>query len=315
MKQFLKTNTITYNLMSFTGFKSILIFSMLLDGPKSYKEIKDFMENHEYLNESVSIDTLRIYFNTLRDIGCNIEKKNINGTAKFYITQHPFQLKFTDKQIQSIIKIYKAISKSIEVSDLIALQQFFEKISAYITNEKLKATLANISPLNKTDPKLVQELMTYAQNNTEITIFYNSANSGKKNITINVDKLHINNSKLYISGFNSEHETYSSFLVERIISIVDVNFNEKTLNIPETTVGYQYFKEDNEDFIPLNCEKIIESKDNKLLIEITSPNKFELMQRIMSHSTKCKVLYPEDFKSYVIANLKKMKEGYLEKQQ
>ena len=313
MKQFLKNKTMTYNLMSFTGFKSVLIFSMLLDGPKSYKEIQSFMNNHEYLHESISIDTLRIYLNSLREIGCKIERKKINGVTKFFITKHPFLLKFTDKQIQGIIKIYKAISKSIEVSDLMTLQQFFKKISECITNEELKESLCKISPLNNIDPKLVEDLITYAQNNTEITIFYNSANSGNKNITINVDRLHINNSKLYISGFNSEHETYSSFLVEKIISIVNVNMKEKTLTIPEITVGYQYKKEEKEKFELLNCEKIIENNDNKLIIEMTSPNKFEIMQRVMSHSTKCKVLYPEDFKSYIIANLKKMKEGYLEK--
>ena len=47
--------------------------------------------------------------------------------------------------------------------------------------------------------------------------------------------------------------------------------------------------------------------------EITSKSKFELVQRIMFLSKKCKVLYPKDFKSDIIATLKKMKEGYLEK--
>ena len=73
MKEFLKTNTITYNLMSFTAFKSILLFSLLVDGPKSYEEIQEYMANHEYLHEKISIDTLRIYFNSLREIGCKME--------------------------------------------------------------------------------------------------------------------------------------------------------------------------------------------------------------------------------------------------
>ena len=46
MKEFLKTNTVTYNLMSFTGFKSILIFSLLLEGPKSYSELQEILKNH-----------------------------------------------------------------------------------------------------------------------------------------------------------------------------------------------------------------------------------------------------------------------------
>ena len=59
MKEFVKTQKVTYNLMSFTGFKSLLIFSLLAEGPKSYEEISQYIYNHPYLREKISIDTLR----------------------------------------------------------------------------------------------------------------------------------------------------------------------------------------------------------------------------------------------------------------
>ncbi len=312
MKEFLKTNTITYNLMSFTGFKSIIIFSLLVDGPKSYEDLQSYLKNHEYLREEVSFDTLRIYLNSLREIGCKIVRKNVDGVTKYAIDSHPFKLNFNDKQVKSIIKIYRAISKSIEVSDLMALSQFFEKISAYVANETLKQKLQKISPLNNINPELVKELMVHAQNNSEISISYNSSNSGcTKNIVILVDKLSINNGKLYISGYNSIKKTYSSFLVSKIAAITNVNTHNKTLEVPELTVGYEYINETNDELELLSCEKIIKTEGNKSIIEITSKNKFEIMQRVMSHSSKCKVLYPEDFRDYIISNLKKMKEGYI----
>ncbi len=311
MKEFMKTNTVTYNLMSFTGFKSILIFSLLLDGPKSYKELKDSLTEHEYLHESVSIDTLRIYLNSLKKIGCNIKRETKDGITRYSIDSHPFELKISEKQTKSILKIFKAISKSIEISDLISLQKFFEKFSKYITNEDLKIKLKNISPLNNIDSHILQDLINYSQNNTEITILYNSPTSGKKNITIAVDKLSINNGKLYVCGMNSEHKNYSSFLVSRIIKIISINMHKSELDIPPLTVGYELFEND-KNIELLSCEKIINSTNNKTIIEITSPNKFEIMQRIMFHSNKCKVLYPESFKSYIISSLKAMKEGYLE---
>ncbi len=312
MKEFLKTNTVTYNLMSFTGFKSLLIFSLLMEGPKSYKELKEYISNHEYLHENISYDTLRIYLNSLREIGCNISRTTIDGVTKYSIDSHPFKLKIDDKQVKSIIKIYKAISKTIEVSDLIALQQFFNKISQYVVNDDLKNKLKNLSPLNNISPQLIEELRGFAQNNTEITVVYNSQRSGHKNITILVDKLSINNGKLYVSGYNSEYENYSSFLVARIIKIVSVNIKNRTLTVPDLTVGYEYKNIDN-DFDILGCEKIIKNDNDKLIIEITSKNKFEIMQRIMFLSNKCKVLYPESFKAEIIENLQKMKEGYFEK--
>lgn len=313
MKEFLKTNTITYNLMSFTAFKSMIIFSLLLDSPKSYKEIQEYLKNHEYIKEQLSVDALRIYFNSLKQIGCEISKINEDSTVKYAITSHPFQLRFNDKQVKNIIKVYKAISKSIEVSDLIALQNFFNKISQYVQNEDLKLKLKNISPLSNIDSKLVSNLINYANNNTELTIYYNSPVSGKKNITVLADKVCVDNSKLYLYGVSSEYKNYSKFLVSRIIKIISVNLVTKSMTSPEITVGYSYTKNDTEDFELLPNEKIISENDKNLQIEITSRNKLEIVQRIMYLSPSCKVLYPTEFKGEIISVLKKMKEGYLEK--
>ncbi len=313
MKQFYETNTVTYNLMSFTGFKSIYIFSLLLESPKSYHELQECLLNHEYLREKVSVDTLRIYLNSLRHIGCNVKRRTVNGVAKYYIESHTFNLKFNDKQIDSLIKVYKVISRSIEVDDLISLQQFFHKISEYIDNEVLIEKLQEISPLHNIDKKLLDDLIKYAENNNEIVIYYHSDNTGDKYITLLVDKLAINDGKLYVYGVNSEYQNYGSFLVSKILKITGVNLKNQTLTVPPIVVRYEYRKEKGENFEPLNYEKIVETKGDKLLVEMTSKNKFEMMQRIMYHSNKCKVLYPEDFKIYITNNLKKMKEGYLEK--
>jgi len=312
MKEFLKTNTVTYNLMSFTAFKSMIIFTLLLESPKSYKEIQEFTKNHEYIREELSTDALRIYINSLKEAGCDIEKINVDGVVKYKIAAHPFLLNFTDNQIKSIIRVYRAISKNVDVSELIALQKFFRKISQYIKNEELKTKLNKISPLNNLNPDLVNDLIKYARNNMEITVYYNSPVSGRKNITILADKVRVQNRKLYLYGYNSEYQNYSSFPVSRILKIVSVNMISKTVETPELVVGYQYITGDNERFLPEKNEKIISRDGNKLVVEITSKNKFEIVQRIMFLSSKCKVLYPQDFREDVISILKKMREEYFE---
>ncbi len=313
MKQFYETNTVTYNLMSFTGFKSIYIFTLLLDGPMSYKDLQESLLSHEYLHEKVSIDTLRIYLNSLRKIGCNIKRCSVGGVTKYYIAEHPFKLNFDEKQIKSIIKIYKAISKTIDVADLISLQQFIDRISERIDNPELIDRLQKVSPFNGVDFQIIKDLMLFARNNTEITVNYKSA-TGNKNITILVDKLSINNRRLYVSGFNSEYKNYASFLVSKIDKVTGINLNNKTLEVPYIVVGYEYTKSRGEIFELADYEKITRTLGNKLVIEMTSKNKFEMMQRILYHSNKCKVLYPEDFKMYILNNLQKMKEGYLDKE-
>ncbi len=315
MKEFLKTNTVTYNLMSFTGFKSILIFSLLMDGPKSYQDLQDIFLNHEYLREDISIDTLRIYLNSLREMGCDIKRIYDNNIAKYYISEHPFKLNITEAQVKAIVKVYKTISKSIDVNDLMSLQKFFDRMAQTITNDDLKVKLKSVSPLNNIKMDLLEELKIHAQNNNEITIYYNSLNSGRKNITIAVDKLSVGNGRLYVCGINSEYQNYSSFLVSRICKIVSVNLENRTLEIPDIVAGYEYKKDSNIKPELFDNEKIISEDKDKYIIEMTSKNKFEIIQRIMSHTSKCKVLYPENIKEEIIMNLRKMKEGYIDKQQ
>lgn len=311
MKEFLKSNTVTYNLMSFTGFKAIVIFSLLLESPKSYQEIQPYIKNHAYLHESVSIDTIRVYINSLKEIGCKIKKSTESGITRYSIDSHPFELKITNEQAKSILKVFHAISKSINIKDLISLEKFFQKFAPYISDEKLKNKLKNISPLNNIDLKMLNNLINLAKNNTEITMLYNSPTSGRKNITIVIDKIFINNGKLYIAGLNSEHKNYAKFLVTKIIKIISINLHNSKLEMPILTVGYEVFNL-GKDIEILPNEKVIKNDHNKTIIEITSQNKFDIIQRIMSYTNQCKVLYPENFKSEIINCLKEMKEGYIE---
>ena len=312
MKQFMKTNRITHNLMSFTGFKSIYIFSLLLEGPKNYKQLQKAIEEHEYLKETISIDAIRIYINSLKKIGCNIESVKKNRENFYYISSHPFELKISDEQAKSILKIYKALSKTIDLKDYIMLQKFIINFAQYITDENLKNKLVSASPINGINPDIIKELTQYTNNKTEITVLYNSSNSGVKNITILADKLYINNGKLYLGGFNSEYENYSGFLVSKIIKIVSVNLNSPTLKTPVFKVRYELYKTDNTVFEPLETEEVVENTKDKLVIDITTKNKFDITQRILYHASKCKVISPKEYQQEIIDCLKRMKEGYID---
>lgn len=314
MKRFMETNEVTHNLMSFSGFKSILIFSLLAESPKTYSDIQKALEENEYLHESISFDTIRIYINSLKEAGCKIESEKRGKQTKYYIASHPFKLKISDKQAKSIIKIYKAISKSIDIFDYLALQQFFLKISKYIANEDLKIQIENLSPLCSINPELVKDLMHYTNKKARIKILYNSPNSGKKEIDIAADKLSITNGKLYLSGVNSEYNNYYSFPVSKIIKILSVNINPAQLNIPAFKAVYEYYKTDNNDLELITEEKVLKRDENKILVEISSKNKFSITQRILSLSNKCKVISPQSYKEEIIECLNKMKEGYFGKE-
>lgn len=310
MKEFLKTKKVTYNLMSFTGFKSMLLLSYLLEAPHSYEEIKKYFMENEFIHESISIDTLRVYINSLERLGCEIVRGKKAEGSKYKLVKHPFELRITDEQVKSLIKVFKSLTKSIEVEDLLAMTKFFEKISSGIANTDLKLTLENISPLKKLNQEIIEALINACRRNDEITVLYNSPSSGAKEIDLLAEKLVISNNKVYLKGISPQYkDSTASLLVSRILEPPVIKLT-KTIkkDIEPLVIGCEIYDKN----LPLkDNEKIISEDEEKRLIEITSDNKFLTSQRILSMGSSCKVLYPESFKDEIYSTLKKMKEEYI----
>lgn len=311
MKEFIKNQKVTYNLMSFTGYKALLLFSLLTEGPKSYEEICEYFFNHPYLREKISIDTLRVYINSLRRIGCEVKRfRGDDKISRYVITAHPFELKLSDEQIQSVIKIYKSIVKNMDVKELLSMERFFEKIGSYIKNDDFIADIRKISMLRDIDKKLLEDLLDCCDRKEQIVIQYNSPNSGEKSIELIADKIDSSNGKIYLYGTGFEYMQYVSFLVSRIKKINEIKV-EKT--IPENLKEFRitYTLECSPDKLnPADNEKIIEKHNNYAVIEMKTSNDFLAKQKLLEYGPICKVLEPESFKNDFIKLLKDMKAGY-----
>lgn len=311
MKEFIKNQKVTYNLMSFTGYKALLLFSLLTEGPKSYEEICEYFFNHPYLREKISIDTLRVYINSLRRIGCEVKRfRGDDKISRYVITAHPFELKLSDEQIQSVIKIYKSIVKNMDVKELLSMERFFEKIGSYIKNDDFIADIRKISMLRDIDKKLLEDLLDCCDRKEQIVIQYNSPNSGEKSIELIADKIDSSNGKIYLYGTGFEYMKYGSFLVSRIKKINEIKV-EKT--IPENLKEFRitYTLECSPDKLnPADNEKIIEKHNNYAVIEMKTSNDFLAKQKLLEYGPICKVLEPESFKNDFIKLLKDMKAGY-----
>lgn len=311
MKEFMKNKTVTYNLMSFTGFKSLVVFSLLLEAPRSYDEINQYFKNHEFIKEPVSIDTLRVYLTSLRMIGCEIIRTRKAEGGKYKLVSHPFELKVTDDQIKSLVKVYKAVSRNIELYELIILEKFFRKIAALINNQTLTDAIEKVSLFSGVNLELAEQLIRHCKNKDQITFLYNSPKSGDKEIEIITDKVELNNNKLYLYGTGLEYNQYGYFPVSRIKSILSVQmFKSDISNIETLTVGYELSINPNEIRLT-DEEKLVDIKDGKILIESKTSNPFIIKQRVLSFGYACKVLYPESFRNEIVDTLKKMREGYL----
>ncbi len=310
MKEFIKNNKVTYNLMSFTAFKTLMIFSLLIEAPRSYKDIIDYFESHDFINEKISVDTIRVYLNSLKRAGCVITKTKRAEGSKFVLVSHPFELTISDEQIKSLTKVYKMLIKTVNVSDLILLEKFLRNIALNISNTEFTNTLNKTSILSGLEVKLLEDLQVCCQRKNQIVLSYNSPRSGRKKLELICDKLGLENGKLYLYGTSIDYQQAAYLLVKRIISIDEIKLQKTSnLNIEEITVKYE-IKADYTELQLKDYEKLISTNENKTYIEAKHSNKFVLLQRILSLGSVCTVLEPKNFRAEVITTLKAMRAGY-----
>ena len=310
MKEFLKNDTVTYNLMSFTGYKTLVLFSLLTEGPKSYHEVSRYFAEHPFLHEKISLDTLRVYINSFRHAGCLVKRIRDNGVSKYYIPEHPFKLKISDTQKKSIIKIYRTLTKNLAAEELIMLDLLLLKLSSYIDDYEFVNNYKKVSILNKVNIDIVRQLLECCNNKKQIVVSYNSPNSGIKDIELQTKRLIYNNNKLYVRARGLEYEQDTDFLVNRIVeikSISDAEDNEQTNK--EITVTYKLKTSGVMPVLNSN-EKILERGIDYAIIELTGDNLFYIKQRLLEHGSECTVLEPEDFKQNYVELLKEMREEY-----
>lgn len=307
MQEFLLNNTVNCNLMSLTGYRTLVILNLLMESPKSIDEINEYFFNHQYIKEKFSNDTLRIYINTLRCIGCEITRANKSNKQKYKLVSHPFNYDIPKNQISSLEKLYKNMYDKIDIKDVISIDNLFEKLSLFNKNKETQSALRSFSILKNINKNILEDLITHCKNKNQITFLYNSPKSSAKTIEIIADKLSFKSKKLYLFGNNLTHNQYSYFLVDRILEICSIKLQKEKKEFMPKKVIYEL---KNMDYIPEPDEKIIEKTKDKLVIEVASKNEFSLMQKILYNANDCKVISPEDFKIMLLEKLKVMEKSY-----
>lgn len=286
MQEFLNNDTVSANLMSLTGYRTLILFNLLLERPCSVKEIKDcFLQNKYVEKEEFSNDTLRIYLNSLRSIGCKITKATKSSGYKYIMTAHPFSLKATQSTQKALLKTYSNLYTQLDIKTLIEIERFFLKLSEFAEDES-KFFFQNLSKIKSIDKKLLLDLDNLSARKKQVKLRYNSPRCGLIEIDFILDKICFKNSKLYIWGTNLLYKEYSYLNVDRIHSIESVSMtsSEHAQNIS------------------------IKVKKYGQIFEISSGNKFDLKHCILENQYE--VVDSKDFKNEIFEELKLMRSFY-----
>ena len=302
--------------ISITAFRILSILNALLEEPLSDDAINKKIQENIEGSRDLSKDTICIYINTLRSIGCEISRPSKNNEYKYVLKSHPFKLNLSPDETNNIIEIRKYISTlgnwklAVEIDDL--FNQIFNFISPESKNNFLsvkKTTLCREVSIENILHEL-NLIEKYCDKNKDIILIYNSPNSGEKEICIKAEKLSLENGSFYLWGYNYELNETLYLRLDRIKSIKVINIKGTNKNNKGFEAKYKIIGNSVFSFVPSESEKILKKSDTELIIKAKVNNKFKFIQNTLSYGADCVILSPENIRKEIILKLKTMTETH-----
>ena len=310
MENICKLSDVNPILINLTGVRLIVLFSFLLEAPRSAEEIYQHLQDYDYPKDGISIDTVRYDMNSLRQAGCVISRADKSNGFKYKLVSHPFELNIDMDLAKSLSKLYLKGIESYSIKHLLYLDELFIKLAKYTKDEDVAEYLLGISLIKNIDKDLLKDLYNAYLKEQAITFTYNAPNSGKQNIKFVIEYFEFRSKKLYVNGYSLTHKDKAFFLVSRIVAPITVHLQKEAIKNLTQTVQYELTNSAVSNYCQIEKEKIVEQDKKHLIVELTSDNEFKIIQRLLAYGANCKIISPNSFKEKMIETLKSMEQAY-----
>jgi hypothetical protein len=138
-----------------------LLLQWLLTAPHSLEKLQAAYKTHPWCGKEVSDDSIRLYLNTLRALGCKIERPTGKNNHRYHLLLQPFTLLNAQPIMDLVVKLFNTLEATTQPE--LILQRYstlrsIVKYSGININELTKAI-----PFITEQPVPVQDLITYTQ--------------------------------------------------------------------------------------------------------------------------------------------------------
>lgn len=288
-----------------TGYRMLKILTLLIEKPCNYKQINDAFLADFYLKKNVSDDMICMYINTLREVGCDISRPCKSNNFCYVLSSHPFELKISSSESKVIETILKSLIKSDDWKLLVETCEFFAELKNISSKDSDFNFLRVISTFLKMDFELVKKLAQYCEAEKFVILDYYSPNSGLKEIALKVQRISLENSKLYLWGYSYELKELQYLRLDRIKKINVVSLKKTEQPNEEFPIAvYKLLNQDESEFLPDESQKVLKIENGEIFVQETVFNKFSFVQKILSYGEDCVLLEPSDIRAEVVLAIK-----------
>lgn len=295
--------------VSLTGMRALALIGLLIVKPRSLEEIREEFIRLQIMEESHSDDILRIDLNTIKIMGCEISRSCKKTDYKYILTKHPFSLKITEEEIETLKKVYNFMKQKADLHLILEYDELFKKIAFHMCDEDSKEALLGISSLKYYDIKMIKDLIIDCKHKTTLDLMYKKpANMYDSRKLIVAQELIYKNDKVYLYGFDLDKQDSIILNLRRITTIRARKLEKQNVELKQTKIRF-IMKDLKPEELEFN-EEMVDSTVDGYVVEGSYHNEFLATQRVLSLGARCVVIEPAEFKNSIIEKIKEMRKTY-----
>lgn len=238
-----KTNRNQAGSLNSTAYRIFKILDWLKESPLTIDELNTRFLADPQIGKTLSPDSIWLYLNTLRLLGCQISRPSPSNQFKYSLQEHPFGLHLNKAELLLLSQGKTLAEELLDYEGVLALDALYKSLLAQTCSKALLPSFqasgneSNLEPgLSKAEvvalffeqtrsldyeaqKPIIENLKHYCQTHELVEVAYRSPVAGRQLLWLLCDQLIYRSGVLYLQGLRSGYEDMSLLRVDRIIEL------------------------------------------------------------------------------------------------
>ena len=111
-----------------TAYRIFKLLEWLIEAPLTVKEMNQHFLEDEITGKALSEDSLWLYINTLKHLGCDISRPAPSNGYKHVLNFHPFGVHLEDEDIEVLVSSKTLLEQCFTYDEMLELDGLFRKL-------------------------------------------------------------------------------------------------------------------------------------------------------------------------------------------
>jgi len=318
--------------MNSTAYRIFKLLQWLIQRPLSVDGLNSLFCADPLIGKPVSNDSIWLYVNTLRTLGCQIRRPSLRNNFCYEMLSHPFGLSLSERHLESLSQAKAFAQQHFSHQEMRVLDGLLKKVVAYSACPEPQQTIERLFTQSRSFDyegigHHIEALEGWAAQGQLLWLAYLSPLKGPETFHFLPERLFYEQGVVYVRGERPEFAGPSTLRVDRLLGVQPVLEPELSASLYErkeqkTTVVLHLLTDNPASFggFGLNenhgvyeetCHWVPDGKDAYYAVHLQVRDVFYLKQRLLACGLPFRVLAPQAFKEEMQATLQAMLAMYL----